>query len=1509
MKKITSILMSLAVLMSAVIAPVHAQTENEIIIKAGESNFTVPAGTSVGGLGGDWAKDNEATYFAMYDLTANTPENTYITYTGMPAGEYELYYYICGSNNSDGTYRSARALDCDISVTDAYGTYTTVSVKPYIGYSGYVSVGTYCFDGVDDTVKITANPDDNKTVNDLGQRMLVTHSIKLVPVAEHSDLLSAVNSAANVRDVRLAVENLGGTYIDGNSLNYMGDVYKSILENRPANGYTNAHEIKIISDEAIKNGLTKSDVITSKLFVYNSGNGEYRHYAQANISGDGNALAMFKDIPMGNIKKVELKLDFVQIGQATNVEVMKAADSIYEKDFPVGQARNESEINAGITYKELSETKKVATGFKDITDEVLKSAVNKKGALTLLLMADYTLGNDMGLCLNPVAYLRVTYDNTVDTSKMIKQASVNTSAANTSKVFDFDGFDSISSVKVNGTQLTDDQFGIKATRLKINADVFAQAGSYSIEISDGKDSRNCSLTLNDGIEINMQDSFWNFSDKVPEADSNNGLIDTGNYTSYGYTKCFWVNNSNEWGYTKDDVYVKFTGIPEGEYRVEYYAPYTSETANSSVEWRNGWGMLTEDVDVEVKDVNGSKISYAVRPDFICGGYIDIGNYTFNGADDYIKVAVNEDNKTKSDINPDRFVFTPGKIRLSPVKNDKEIEYYFANGTSFVDDVNNAESAEQVRNVIETKGTDIIDVNSLNNMHDVYSEIFEGKPYASANCLERAVEKAVSKRLVTKEYNADTIISTFNKMFRVMPEFKDDENFADAYKLLVFKNVSADRVKKVELKLNIPRYTHNMTADKYSLTAFTATDFSNLGITTDAENRFITEYVKNLKPMQRKTAKASASDMGNEIVNSMNELTDASGDVSIKINPDPVPEIKYYGGDSGSKISGATLVVTYDTTANDDKLSIAKAAAKSESLSSAKQLVRSKADYLGISEEQAEIWAIALYGESIVSIADVEDLLSNVGKYDCIFANDSIDYEGSRISGTINVKNVSGAIVSPKVLAAAYKNGKMLSMAYAELKAESDGIGNYAFELNADNADLVKVFALDSVENIKPLTKAYEKVFYDTSKKYAADTLLKADGSINSEYDGEITVACIGGSLTAGDSDYSGNSITGSSSQWPMLVKDYVASQYPQATVKLVNAGVGGNTSYACAARYESELLSYNPDLVFIEHTVNDIVNVSKLDELYQYIDAEKEMQMSLRANKIPVIVYLNLPIPVETDDEKYAGWVTSKQAKEAVMEHYGVKTIDVSDLFRQKHIDSGTNKYFVDWLEQEQYYPRASETELDTHPNPKGYKMFAQVITESFDKNGFNTYLNKLRNPEKTVVGEKFGKSFNNELKMSYTRTSASASRFTFNGSWTLYTVDNPYEFDSNYPTVSELQGEKILGEGIMQTLGTNGNSFEFTTDANEIIFSLCVENEGKSAEIYIDGEYKTKIGSYYKGLSKLESMTDPVKISDDNSEHKIKVVVLDYDETSGAETQSVFRFKYLREVYYSNNQNAVDIK
>lgn len=415
MKKTISILACLTVAVSVIAIPIYAQAEDEIIIKADGSSFTCPEETNIGQIGDDWAKDGEAIYAVdNYNFQLNTPDNTYITYEGMPKGEYDVYYYVAGSDNSDGRYRSSRALDSDITVTDAYGIHLIESVRPYIGYIGYVKVGTYYFNGDTDVIKVTANTYDNRNTDWLGPRMLITHSIKLVPTADHSVLLEAVNKAENVQAIKAAIENFGESYVDRDFLEYMKAVYKEILEKRPTGGYKIAHEIKRTAENVAERKQTtyKADSC-GFIWAPRSEPNVYRNYVNvASLEYGGSAVIMFKDLPKGKIKKVELKFDIIDGGRSTNAVASKVCNKIYDNFVP-GQTRED--VNSVLSYVNMEESKYVSSGFKDITDNVLKNAINENGELSLYMTLD-----DMGdaaqirtLLIKPEATLKITYDDTV----------------------------------------------------------------------------------------------------------------------------------------------------------------------------------------------------------------------------------------------------------------------------------------------------------------------------------------------------------------------------------------------------------------------------------------------------------------------------------------------------------------------------------------------------------------------------------------------------------------------------------------------------------------------------------------------------------------------------------------------------------------------------------------------------------------------------------------------------------------------------------------------------------------------------------------------------------------------------------------------------------------------------------------------------------------------------------------------------------------------------------------
>lgn len=78
----------------------------------------------------------------------------------------------------------------------------------------------------------------------------------------------------------------------------------------------------------------------------------------------------------------------------------------------------------------------------------------------------------------------------------------------------------------------------------------------------------------------------------------------------------------------------------------------------------------------------------------------------------------------------------------------------------------------------------------------------------------------------------------------------------------------------------------------------------------------------------------------------------------------------------------------------------------------------------------------------------------------------------------------------------------------------------------------------------------------------------------------VTVAYLGGSITQGSS--AGNELC-----YARLTTNWLEEQFPEANIKYVNAGIGATGSYIGIHRADRDVLAYDPDLVFIDFSVND----------------------------------------------------------------------------------------------------------------------------------------------------------------------------------------------------------------------------------------------------------------------------------------------------------------------------------
>ena len=84
---------------------------------------------------------------------------------------------------------------------------------------------------------------------------------------------------------------------------------------------------------------------------------------------------------------------------------------------------------------------------------------------------------------------------------------------------------------------------------------------------------------------------------------------------------------------------------------------------------------------------------------------------------------------------------------------------------------------------------------------------------------------------------------------------------------------------------------------------------------------------------------------------------------------------------------------------------------------------------------------------------------------------------------------------------------------------------------------------------------------------------------------ELTIGFLGGSITQG------SLATVHENTYAYRVYKWWCDTFPQAKFNYVNGGIGGTDSYYGVSRAVTDVLMYQPDLVVVDFSVNDVDNI------------------------------------------------------------------------------------------------------------------------------------------------------------------------------------------------------------------------------------------------------------------------------------------------------------------------------
>ncbi len=179
---------------------------------------------------------------------------------------------------------------------------------------------------------------------------------------------------------------------------------------------------------------------------------------------------------------------------------------------------------------------------------------------------------------------------------------------------------------------------------------------------------------------------------------------------------------------------------------------------------------------------------------------------------------------------------------------------------------------------------------------------------------------------------------------------------------------------------------------------------------------------------------------------------------------------------------------------------------------------------------------------------------------------------------------------------------------------------------------------------------------------------------------EMNVVFLGGSITEANSGYA--------SRVGRWIKEY----YPEKEVNVYNAGLGGTPSSVGLGRLGKDVLSYSPDLVFIEFAVNDTPYPAS--EVKEYMDG---IVWTLQnQEKKPAIVFLY------TTKREGNSFTDVGNVHQEIAAYYKIPSIDVGQALVDK-VNSGTEwqKLLSDGV----------------HPTTEGHKLYAETIIKAMEEN------------------------------------------------------------------------------------------------------------------------------------------------------------------------------------------------
>ncbi len=162
--------------------------------------------------------------------------------------------------------------------------------------------------------------------------------------------------------------------------------------------------------------------------------------------------------------------------------------------------------------------------------------------------------------------------------------------------------------------------------------------------------------------------------------------------------------------------------------------------------------------------------------------------------------------------------------------------------------------------------------------------------------------------------------------------------------------------------------------------------------------------------------------------------------------------------------------------------------------------------------------------------------------------------------------------------------------------------------------------------------------------------------------------------------------------YPILFHQQLCELYPTAVIDVCTTAIGGENSKRGSRRFADEVLTLNPDVIFIDYCLND--RAIGVEAAHQYWRTMIEQALN---NSVKVVLLTPTPDSHEDILDPETKLAKHSESVRSLGKEYGLPVVDSYELFRQL-VAEGAD--VSDYLSQ------------PNHPNRKGHQLVAERIVQ-----------------------------------------------------------------------------------------------------------------------------------------------------------------------------------------------------